>query len=220
MPAKKGTNRFEEFQLEKQANRELLIHDFLSYLKTSRTRHPNVTALAEFVAKHISMNEGKPCNRATLLRNPRYKSILLSHMADNLAAGTKKLAIKDISDPKSQALTLTLQVEASNLKRDNERLRAYVAQLESTVARADKQVTALAASTPDALQRGLDQAQIRYARACQSLQLVLKHLNSVVSVDMNSRQIVDLTKRVNNVIVNSDIASGFFDWLDANRGIG
>lgn len=141
-------------------------------------------------------------------------------MADNFVAGTKRIAVKDIADPKAQALTLTLQVETSNLKRDNDRLRLYVAQLESAVACTDKQVLALTASTPDALQRELDQAQIRYARACQSLQLVIKHLNSVVSVDMNSRQIVDLTKRVNNVIVNSDIASGFFDWLDANRGIG
>ncbi|MDC0447314.1 hypothetical protein OAL99_05440 [Gammaproteobacteria bacterium] len=220
MPAKKGTNRFEAFQNEKQASRELLIRDFLSYLKTSRTRHLHVTALSEFVAKHISMREGKPCNRATLLRNPRYKSMLLSHMADNFVAGTKRIAVKDIADPKAQALTLTLQVETSNLKRDNDRLRLYVAQLESAVACTDKQVLALTASTPDALQKELDQAQIRYARACQSLQLVIKHLNSVVSVDMNSRQIVDLTKRVNNVIVNSDIASGFFDWLDANRGIG
>jgi len=220
MPAKKGTNRFEAFQNEKQASRELLINEFLSYLKTSRTRHPHVTGLAEFVAKHISMKEGRPCNRATLLRNPRYKSMLLSYMADNLAAGTKNLAIRDISDPKSQALSLTLQVDASNLKRDNERLRAYVAQLESTVAVTDERVTTLAASTPDALQQELEQAQIRYARACQSLQLVIKHLNSVVSVDLNARQIIDLSKRVNNVIVNSDIASGFFDWLDANRGIG
>jgi hypothetical protein len=220
MPAKKGINRFEAFQNEKQARRELLINDFLSYLKTSRTRHPHVTALAEFVAKHISIKEGKPCNRATLLRNPRYKSMLLSHMSDNLAAGTKKLSIRDITDPKSQSLTLTFQLEASNLKRDNERLRAYVSQLESTVSLTENKVTLVTVNTSDSLRRELEQAQIQYARACQSLQIVIKHLNTVISIDMNARQIIDLTKRVNNVIVNSDIASGFFEWLDANRGIG
>jgi hypothetical protein len=220
MPAKKGTNRFEVYQNQKQASRELLIRDFLVYLKSSRTRHPHVTALADFVAKHIAIKEGKPCNRATLLRNPRYKSMLLSHMADSLASGSKKLVLKDITDPKAQALALTFQLDASNLKRDNDRLSAYVAQLEGAISDSGKRVPVLESNMADSYQEKLYESQIQFALACQALQMVIRHLNSVVSIDMNSRQIIDLTKRVNNVIVNAEMAAGFFDWLDANRGIG
>jgi hypothetical protein len=66
----------------------------------------------------------------------------------------------------------------------------------------------------------LEQAQIRFARVCQSLQLVIRHLNSVVSVDMSARRIIDMTRTRGNVIVDSDIAAGFFEWLDVNSGIG
>lgn len=220
MPAKKGTNRFEAFQIIKQEGREVLILEFLAYLKTSRVRHQYVTELAEMVAKHITEREGRPCNKATLLRNPRYKSMLLSYMAENLAAGTKNLKAKSIDDPKTQALVMTVQLEASNLKRDNERLRAYVAHLEAHVAKTDSQIGMITNNAPNGRELELEQAQIRFVRACQSLQLVIRHLNSVVSVDVSAKQIIDMTKSRNNVIVDSEIAAGFFEWLEANRGIG
>lgn len=220
MPATKGTNRFEAFQLLKQASREALISEFLSYLKASRVRHTYVTQLAEMVAKHITVREGKPCNRATLLRNPRYKSMLLSYMAENLAGGTKKLQVKNIYDPKTQALVMTVQVEASNQKRDNERLRLHVKYLESQIAGADKETEFPIDGVRNNFQFELEKAQIRFARVCQALQLVIRHFDSMVSVDMSARQILDLTKSRNNVIVDSEIAAGFFDWLDANSGIG
>ena len=220
MPAKKGTNRFEAFQILKQEGREVLISEFLAYLKTSRVRHQYVTELAEMVAKHITEREGKPCNRATLLRNPRYKSMLLSFMAENLSAGTRNFKAKSIDDPKTQALVMTVQLEASNLKRDNERLRTYVAYLESHVAKTDNQIGTITNLAPNDYKLELEQVQIRFALACQALQLVIQHLNSVVSVDVSSKLIIDMTKSRNNVIVDSEIAAGFFEWLDANRGIG
>lgn len=224
MSAKKGTNRFAEFQTLKQASRERLIAEFLAYLKTSRVRHQYVTELAEMVANHISKKEEKPCNKSTFLRNPRYKSMLLSFMAENLAAGTKNLKTKNIDDPKAQALMMTVQLESSNFRRDNERLRSYVMQLEAQVEKTDNKSAALPNNKPTSaitdLQFKLEQERIRFARVCQALQLVIRHLDSLVSVDMSARHIIDMTKSRNNVIVNSEIASGFFEWLDANQGIG
>lgn len=220
MPAKKGTNRFEGFQLLKQEGREALISEFLLYLKSSRVKHQYVTELAEMVAKHISTREGKPCNRATLLRNPRYKSILLSYMAENLSSGTKALKLKNIDDPKAQALVLTAQVELSNLKRDNERLRLYVAHLEAQIAISVSKPDALISTTPLDRNLELEQAQVRFARVCQSLQLVIRHFDSVVSADMSARRIIDMTRTRGNVIVDSEIAAGFFEWIELNNGIG
>lgn len=220
MPAKKGTNRFEKFQTLKQEGRKVLILEFLKYLKTSRVRHQYVTELAEMVAKHITEREGKPCNKATLLRNPQYKSMLLSYMAENLAAGTRNLKAKSIDDPKTQALVMTVQLEVSNLKRDNERLRSYVTHLEANVVKTDNQISTMAHSAPNDHKMELEQAQIRFAHACQALQLVIRHLDPVVSVDVSAKKIIDMTKSRNNVIVDSEIAVDFFEWLEANKDIG
>lgn len=220
MSAKKGVNRFEAYQTLKQQSRVTLISEFLTYLKTSRVRHQYVTDLAEMVAKHITEREGKPCNRATILRNPRYKAMLLSYMAENLAAGTKNLKVKDITDPKTQALMLTTQVDVSNLKNENERLRAYIAHLESQEIKPSGMISAPQNVPSDYSQFEFEKEQIRFARVCQSLQRLIRYLNSVVSVDMNSRQIVDMSKSRNNVIVDSETAAGFFEWLEANKGIG
>lgn len=220
MPAAKGMNRFESFQKQKQENRGALISEFLAYLKTSRVRHQYVTDLAEMVAKHISEREGKPCNRATLLRNPRYKASLLSYMAENHAAGTNNLKVRSISDPKAQAMVMTAQVDASNYKRENERLRAHIAYLDSKGTNAPRQIGSIAQNEPGNLQFELEQAKLQFVRACQTLQSVLKYLGPIVLVDTSGKQIVDRSKSRNNVIVGSEIAAGFFEWLEANSGIG
>lgn len=220
MPAKKGTNHFDKYQQEKQDGRGVLIAEFLDYLRTSRVKHEYVTDLADMVAKHIEIQQGKPCNKATLLRNPKYKAPLLSFMAETKSAGTKGLKVKKIEDPEVQAMVLTAQVDSSNLKRDNDRLRAYVTHLEDLVAEASGKLPLLPSVSPDEAKLKLEQAQILYAKACQSLQLVIRHLNSIVSVDVSSRRIIDMTRTRGNIIVDSDIADSFFDWLEANKGIG
>jgi hypothetical protein len=219
MPAKKGVNRFESYQALKQHARVTVISEFLLYLRTSRVRHQHVTNLAEMVAKHITKKEGKPCNRSTVLRNPRYKTLLLNYMVENLAAGTKNLKVKDIYDPKTQAILLTTQLDISNLKRDNERLRTYVSQLESQIAKSNIKIGTIEMIAHENSELDFDQAQIRFVRVCQSLQRVIRHLNSVVSADINSRQIIDRSKLRNNVIVDSEISAGFFEWLEMNRGL-
>lgn len=220
MPAKPGTNRFEAFQVLKQQGRAALIAEFLAYLKTSRIRCRNVTELAEMVALHIAETQGKPCNKATLLRNPRYKSLLLTYMAQNLEPGTRGLSVKCINDPKTHALVMSMQVESSNLKRDNDRLRSYVAHLEERFSKDDSLTKAAKNDSRCDVQPKIDEAQLRFARVCQTLQLVIRNLDSLISVDVRARQIVDMTRSRNNVIADSEISSDFFEWLEANRGIG
>jgi hypothetical protein len=220
MGTAKGVNTFETFQLEKQQRRETLIAEFLAYLKTSRVQTPYVTDLAEVVSNHISAQEGKPCNKATLLRNPRYKSMLLSYMAATLAKGTKDLKSKDIKDPKAQALVISTQIESGNLKRDNERLRAYVAILESKISDLGANVEPENRVVMSANSAEIESTHIKYVRICQALHAVIVHMQPTLSVDISSRRILDMSKLRNNVVVDSDIAGGFFDWLEANKGIG
>jgi hypothetical protein len=213
----KGKNTFEGYQRAKQERREHLVIEYLEQLKTSRVKFQHVTGLAEMVATHLTHQEQKPCNRATLLRNKRYKALLLTFMAAHLGGGTKHLRLRDAGDDKAKSLVVTAELEASNLKREVERLRVYVAHLE-------KQQTGqhAIASTPaevSATLQDLHEAQLNLTRTCQALFAVLRHFERTVSVDLDQVQVLDMSRLRNNVIVDSGIAKPFVEWLRRNQDI-
>ncbi|MDE2465792.1 MAG: hypothetical protein KGO02_19070, partial [Alphaproteobacteria bacterium] len=172
---------------------------------------------AEMVAAHIAYQEQKPCNRSTLLRNKRYKALLLTFMAAHLGRGTKSLKLKDVADEKAKSLVVTAELEASNLKREVERLKVYIAHLEKQQAGKP----ALTASTPatDETREELQEVQLELTRTCQALFAVLRHFDKTVSVDMDREQVLDMSRLRNNVIVDAALAAPFLEWLRLNKGI-
>ncbi len=213
----KARNTFEGYQQAKQERREQLIVEYLEQLKTSRVKFQHVTGLAEMVATHISHQEQKPCNRATLLRNKRYKALLLTFMAAHLGGGTKSLRLKDVTDEKAKSLVVTSQLEASNLRREVDRLKVYVAHLE-------KQQSGQPASLPlpvddDSAQQELRHVQLKLTRTCQALFAVLRHFDKMVSVDMEREVVLDMSRLRNNVLVDATLATPFVEWLRLNRDI-
>lgn len=71
----------EEYVHARQERRERLIVQYLRQLQSSREGFEDVTGLADMVSKHISYQEQHLCNKATLLRNSRYKALLLAFIA-------------------------------------------------------------------------------------------------------------------------------------------
>lgn len=213
----KGRNTFEAYQTAKQNGREELITQYLKQLKTSRVKFQHVTGLAEMVATHITQLQQKPCNKATLLRNKRYKALLLTFLAAHLGRGTQNLKLRDVGDETAKSLVTTAELKASNLEREVARLRAYVEHLHKN------QSKALAVSpTPDALnfEQELHQMRLKYVRTCQALYGVLRYFESSLAVKVEDRQIIDLAKRRNNVVVDANFAEPFVAWLKENEDIG
>jgi hypothetical protein len=213
----KARNTFEGYQQAKQERREQLIVEYLEQLKTSRVKFQHVTGLAEMVATHISYQEQKPCNRATLLRNKRYKALLLTFMAAHLGGGTKSLKLKDVADEKAKSLVVTSQLEASNLRREVDRLKVYVAHLE-------KRLSGQPASLPPPVDSGgaqqeMRDVQLKLTRTCQTLFAVLRHFDNMVSVDMEREVVLDMARLRNNVLVDATLAAPFVEWLRLNRDI-
>jgi hypothetical protein len=210
----KNRNTFEGYQEAKQERREQLVTQYLEQLKTSRVKFQHVTGLAEMVATHIAHQEQRPCNKATLLRNKRYKALLLTFMAAHLGAGTKNLKLKLVTDETAKALVMSAQLEAGNLKREVERLKAYVAHLEKL--QGGRLVVARDPDEDDSRQ-ALHDVQLKYTRTCQALYALLRHFGKMLSVDPEQQQILDMSRLRNNVVVDAALAKPFFQWLAANN---
>jgi hypothetical protein len=209
----KGRNTFEGYQQAKQSQREQLVIQYLEHLKSSRVKFQHVTGLSEMVASYISHQEQRPCNKATLLRNKRYKSLLLTYMAAHLSVGAKKIGRGDVDIESAKVMVTTAQLEAGNLRREVERLKIYVAHLESSQ-------HAESVSTPnvpeDKMIKQLHETQLKYARTCQTLYAVLKYFDQSITVCPDRQQILDLSKLRNNVITDAVITKPFLDWLRDN----
>ena len=212
----KAQSRFAAWQEANQVRREKIIDEYLDFLAKTRVKVRNPTDLADLVAKHISQMEGEPCNKATLLRNARYKAKILTYQARSLTPGTKSLNSRSVTDPTAKSLITSAQLESGNLKRELERLNIYVRSLEEQV----DQFTNQGRKLPDPLAVAEEKSQwsdyeFRFVRTCQAMRSLLSHLNVVVQIDPNTQRILDMSKRRDNVIVDAERAGPFFEWLNS-----
>lgn len=207
-------NPFAAYQSSGQRDREELLRAYLGSLRKGRVRFDHVTGLADMAAEFLSERQGKPCNRATLLRNLRYKKLLLSYLADRTPRGTNSISHRTIRDPAARALVETAELTAENFRRENERLRAYIAELQGMQGRDAKS----AAKGPRTAARsakaaGLTPDRLNYLQTCQALDAVLQRFDSIVSVDIQAEQIVDATASPPGPLVPASISKAFFAWL-------
>lgn len=213
-------NPFAKYQTDKVASRENTITRYLGTLRRTRGKYQYVTDLAKAVAEQIELAEKKPCSPSTLLRNNRYKALLLNFMASQ--SGTDYLSSSSVTDPMAKLLLNAAELEAGNLKRENERLHSYVTSLEKRLDVHNKMPTMLVPNAENySAKENLDALSTNYALVCKSLWLVLDHFKGVVTADADGQRIIDLAApRRTNVIVDANTAAPFFDWLQLNKGIG
>ncbi|RFB70836.1 MULTISPECIES: hypothetical protein [unclassified Herbaspirillum] len=213
-PKRRLANPFKGYQDKGMSEREEVIIRYLASLKKTRAKFEYVTDLAKAVAEQIQMVERKPCSFTTLLRNSRYKAQLLNFMA--MRAGTNAV---QVSEPAALALIHTVELELSNVKRDNERLRTYIADLEAQVAPSPVLTASPTLASDNAAE--LSRLSNDKAMACKALWLTLEHFKELIRIDLDRGCIVDLaTLRGNNVIVEPEIAKAFLDWLRVNDRVG
>ncbi len=217
----KSVSRFAAWQEAGQARRESVIAEYLDYLDTTRVRVKFVTDLADLVAKHIARIEGGECNKSTLLRNPRYKSQLLSYMAEHLESGSRALDARNITDPSAKALLTTSKLEAGNLRRELERLNIYIRSLEEQLEQHQKGGAPKLTSprSKSLASPKLSDYQFQFVRTCQAMRTLLGHLQVTLEADTHSQQILDRSKRRDNVVVDAELAGPFFEWLASQGGL-
>lgn len=211
-------NTFAQFQEQKQNQRAGIIANYLASLSGKGISFPHITALAQFVATHVANEEHRACDKATLLRNEKYRS-LLSEFLYRKKAGLENFDVSDVSDSRAHAVVTTAKLEATNLRRENERLKIYVASLESDGKTADRNKGSTRPDSLEALRVSMEAAQFNYATVCQALHSMLEYMKNLIAADADAEQLIDLSKMRNNVIVDRRLAAPFFEWLRLNKGI-
>lgn len=216
----RAPSRFAAWQEANQIRRESTIDEYLAFLTKTRVKVRNPTDLADLVARHISQVEGKPCNKATLLRNVRYKARLLSFQAKSLGSGAKSLDPRTVKDPTAKALITGSQLESGNLKRELERLKVYVDSLEVQVDQLKGQRCQI--PIPDGGMSPASQIsdlELRFIYTCKAMMLLVSHFKLVVKLDARDQRILDMSKRRDNIIVDKEVAGPFFEWLASLSGV-
>lgn len=212
---KRPANPFSEYQDKVVAEREGIIVRYLGSLRKTRAKFEYITDLAKAVAEQVGMAEGAPCSFTTLLRNKRYKALLLNFMA--MRSGTDSVRV---SEPAAQALIHTVELELGNAKRDNERLRIYINELEAQLA--EKQLAPL---LPPVQHSDSSEKLVKLtnekALACKALWLVLEHFKDLMSIDADRGCIIDRSaSKRKNIIVEPETAQVFLEWVQSNTCIG
>lgn len=212
-------NRFGKYQEANQRKREILIEQYLITLKASRVRFPHVTGLAVMVAAYLAEQQGEPCHKATLLRNVRYKTLLLNFMATK-NRGVGSLPLTSTNDEAQKVLLISAQLEASNLKQNAARMKAYIAHLEKGQKSLPPPGSEQENDADTAqMQQALHKLRMMHTQTCQALYSLLRHFSTTIAVETDKEQILDRSRLRHNVIVGAPLATPFFEWLRANGDI-
>lgn len=222
MASPKNSNTFASYQESKQVRREQYIAAYLLVAKKSRQKYEFVTDLARAVSNYISANEkreginDKECSPSTLLRNNRYKALLLNYQADSASPGLRKgnkIAVK--LEPVEASSILLSQLETSNLRLENQRLKYHIGDLEKNLAaKGGNAVVAINGESGADVALKYAELEFKYVSTCQVVTAILSKLQDVLTVDIEKGRILDAAvRRGDNVIVEGRLAEPFFDWL-------
>jgi hypothetical protein len=212
-------NPFEPWQDANQYRRIDLLRDYLKNIKTRRMSFKYITDLAEEAAKHIALKEGAPCNRATLLRNPKYKGLLLAHMTEQVSVGTTAIQRENIKDPAAKALLDTADLTIENLKRENERLKNYIGSLANNEAQGQNLPKVSGPNVSAKATTDLTADRLRFLSTCEALRIVLQKFGGILELDLERQRVVDRSEIPQQVLIDSKIGGPFFEWLSKSSNI-
>lgn len=201
MEKKIKLNHFKGYQEQKVGKRAVLIQEHLNKLIKQKVKFRNITELAENTSEYLTKLEGNPCNKSTLLRNENYKTLLNNYLYTHGG-------IKDTTDYKKNnpIALLGAELASSNAERENFRLKQYIANLEKELDNLkndkvnEKEVPYL------------DKDTMNSSLIYKAMAQIIQHFDGLITIDSNTGSLIDLSKKRNNIIVDSNTLKDFLDW--------
>lgn len=183
-------NNFKNYQAEKVAKRLVMIQDQIAIYKKKQVGFKNITEMAEILSEYITKKEGSSCSSSTILRNDKYKSLIEDYFYSQ--PGVKK---------PGEATNLIAELTISNVERENMRLKQYIASLEKELDEIRNNKPAKNIENKGAY---LSNEESSSANLKKALNVLIKHFEGLVAINENG-DLVDLTKKVNNIIVKKEL---------------
>ena len=184
-------NNFKNYQSEKVAKRLVMIQDQIGIYKKKQVGFKNITEMAEILSEYITKQEGSSCSSSTILRNDKYKSLIEDYFYSQ--PGVKK---------PGEASNLIAELTLSNVERENMRLKQYIASLEKELEGFKRKGT----KNEPVLENKNSYLSVEENNAAnlkKALNLLIQHFDGLVAINENG-DLIDLTKKVNNVIVDKN----------------
>ncbi len=168
-----------------------MIQEQIALYKKKQVGFKYITEMAVTLSEYITKQEGSACSRSTILRNDKYKSLIEEYFYAQ--PGVKK---------PGEASNLIAELTLSNVERENMRLKQYIASLEKELDGYKNGND----SNPILENKGsyLNAEESSYANLKKALNMLIQHFDGLVAIDENG-DLIDLTKKVNNVIVKKEM---------------
>jgi len=202
MEEKINRNYFKNYQDEKVSKRVNLIEEYLTQLTKQKVQFKNITELAQQVSDFLTKKEGMPCNKSTLLRNNEYKNLLNNYLY-NYGGGKNTNSYKK----NNPIALLSAELSQSNAERENMRLKQYISNLEKeldTLKNNNKQIINSSNTT-------IDKDTIDFSLLCKGMSQLIQHFDGLTAIN-NDGELVDLSKKSNNIIINKETLKQYLVW--------
>ena len=179
-------NNFNNYQSDKVAKRLTLLKDQISVYKKKQVGFKNITEMAVILSEHITKQEGTSCSSSTILRNDKYKALIEDYFYSQ--PGVKK---------PGEASNLIAELSLSNVERENMRLKQYIFSLEKEL---DEIKNYKVQKPIENKNSYLTSEESSSANLKKALNMLINHFDGLVAINEHG-DLVDLTKKVNNIII-------------------
>jgi len=184
-------NSFKGYQEEMVANRLVIITEQITIYKKQRVKFKNITEMCEVIAQQITKKEGKPCSTSTIIRNKKYKELLEDYYYSQ--EGVKR---------PGEITNLIAELSASNVERENLRLKQYITSLEKELDNIKNNQVKVIQPSEDI--KYLTNDENKVANLSKALHQLINHCEGLVAFNENG-DLIDLTKLHDNVIVKKEL---------------
>jgi hypothetical protein len=183
-----------KFNEERSRQTTILLQEQLRHCRKAGLEFRSIGKLAKYVSGRIKTH------RTSLIRNPRYKVMLLDHIRNQPGVISK---VSDDTDDVGvlRAKLAHSRVELLTLRRELDRVRAMSKRLEDP-----SRAPAISSEERD------------FANLAMLLVEIVRRVASTIAVDFKSRTVLDLAARPSDsTIAGPERAGQWIAWLERNR---